>query len=58
MSDAYDGWTVADEGIVEGVQYVTVLTSGGDPYEYEITAEQARQGYGLTLATHPYQEAP
>lgn len=46
---------LADEGVVDGVQHVTVLTAGGDPIEYEITAEQARAEYGVSLPAdrHP-----
>lgn len=47
---------VADEGIVDGVQYVTVLDEGYNPIEYEVPEDVARLTYGVSLATHPYDE--
>lgn len=48
------GWSVADEGVIDGVQHVTVLDEEGNPWEYEVTAAYAEREYGLTLANHPY----
>lgn len=48
----YDGWSLTDEGEVDGVQYVTVLDEGFNPIEYEITAAEAEERYGLTLAAN------
>ena len=37
------------EGAVDGIQYVTVLDSGDNPVEYEITLEHANERYRLWL---------
>lgn len=44
-----EAYRFAAEGSVNGVEYVTVLDSGGNPVEYNITAEKASERYRLWL---------
>lgn len=53
---SFASWTLADEGMVDGVQYVTVLNETFDPIEYEVPESQAREDYGLTLERNRYEE--
>lgn len=41
-----EGYTFVNDGIVDGVQYVTVVDSGNNPAEYGIPLAEALQRYG------------
>lgn len=43
-----------DEGLVHGVQYVTVVDEEGNPMEYNISLEEAEIAYGWhEILAHP-----
>jgi len=54
MTSTPTGWTLTDEGTIDGVQHVTVLDEGANPVEYNITAGEARDRYGLELDEGPH----
>jgi hypothetical protein len=43
-----------NDGLIDGVQYVTVVDEGGNPIEYGIPLEQAEDEYGPeAVLDHP-----
>jgi hypothetical protein len=51
------GITFVDEGIIDGVQYVTVLDSGLNPLEFAVPLTDAEADYpGASIAPYPPEE--